>query len=237
MSRARKASRVNPDSIFTPQTQLEQSWWDYHSANPHVLEAFRSVCEELIEGGKKREGAKAVAEIVRNHRTYGGKLIKIGNSYVSYYARYLAASDDRFASFFSFKASPKPKPTKLPAGYTELLAYAQAEEAHTHAIVKYSDPLTWEDQHKPYYERMREAFPEIALRFPLSTEAEVDEYNTDLLEQYPGSRTRSAYNLWAYNEEFDCAMHEHMTGLRHAALRAAGLPILTTEEDETNVEG
>ncbi len=226
VSTKKTKSVVAPDSIFTPQTPLEKRWWDYNAANPHVLAAFRSVCEELLTGGKKREGAKAVAELVRHHRTYQEKPIKISNSFVSYYARYLAASDDRFASFFFLRASPAAKRTPTTPGFAELLAFAKADESESHlGALSNARGVNSEKYAELYHLAFSEHFPAIVAQFPLPTDEELAEFNAGLSIPY------TKYEVWEDSDEMQIALAEYLTALRHAALRACSVPILTSFTD------
>lgn len=243
MSKKSQSSSANAESIFNPQTPLEIEFYNYHSARPHVFAAFQSVCEERLAAGETTFGAKAAAELVRKYRTHQGKPIQIGAAYISYYARYLAATDPRFANFFKF-SSTRPSRTAEFAGYAELLAYAQFAEDNARLIALNNAYHSVEGRGKPeardkeqalakaHYEFALANFPEVVAKHPLPTEEEVAERNQGIVEHWQVD----AYEIWVYNEGFDEALYEHGTQLRHLALRLAGGTILTEEANDEESE-
>ena len=220
---------VSADSIFAPKTPLEMKWWDYHAANPHVLAAFTSVCEDLLAEGKTHEGAKAVAELVRHHRTHQGKPISISNSYISYYARYLAASDERFASFFVFR--PTPQKSQTP-GFAELLAYAQFAEKNMALIEAeaWRDGEAQLDTAKRSVQALRLHFPEIASDFSEPTNSEMESYRQHIPEITPETAWYLLHNGAILRE-----IYARGNKLRRAALRIAGSPVLTKDDEASEL--
>lgn len=85
---------------------LDERFALFHDQNPAVYRALRHLALEYVRAGNKRVGAKMLAEVVRwrtaLHPTT--EVWAINNSYVSRYARLLAAAEPELAGAFETRA-------------------------------------------------------------------------------------------------------------------------------------
>lgn len=89
-----------PDSLT-----LDERFEIFHAENPHVFEVMVRLAREAKARGRRRIGAKALAERARWELAFAveGEDFKINNSYVSRYARLLAETHPELADLFEFR--------------------------------------------------------------------------------------------------------------------------------------
>lgn len=79
---------------------------EYHAANPEVFEMFCRFTWELVTAGRKKIGAKMVAERLRWESTVRSKgTFKINNNYVAFYARLFEKRFPRYEGIFTKRES------------------------------------------------------------------------------------------------------------------------------------
>lgn len=79
---------VEPEHL--PAQTLEERFWAFHQANPHVADALEELALDLVRRGRKRIGVGMLFEVLRwsSMRTEGDEY-RLNNSYRSRYARLL----------------------------------------------------------------------------------------------------------------------------------------------------
>lgn len=90
------------EPTYERHMSLDERFALFHDRNPAVYRALRHLALEYVRAGNKRCGAKMLAEVVRwrtsLHPTT--EIWAINNSYVSRYARLLAAAEPELADAF-----------------------------------------------------------------------------------------------------------------------------------------
>ncbi len=81
---------------------LDERFAVFHAENPAVYDELVRLARKARAAGHARYSAKALAELVRWHRTVEtrGEPFKLNNSYVSRYARLIEATEPDLADFF-----------------------------------------------------------------------------------------------------------------------------------------
>jgi hypothetical protein len=94
------------EPAYERHMSLDERFALFHEANPAVYRALRHLALEYVRAGNRRVGAKMLAEVVRwrtsLHPTT--EVWAINNSYVSRYARLLAAAEPELAGAFETRA-------------------------------------------------------------------------------------------------------------------------------------
>jgi len=96
-------------ALFFPSTDVRRTRADqifaafkrFHAENQIVWDLFAKYTMEIVRGGHKNFGAKAVFERIRWYTTLETtNRIKLNNNYTSYYARMFVAKFPQYAEFF-----------------------------------------------------------------------------------------------------------------------------------------
>lgn len=90
---------------YLPQEPIDVRYRRWIGANPHVLDLFISLAEQLYRAGRRRYGAKAIIERIRFEyatRTAGDEF-KLDNSFTSRLVRDAVARQPRLADLFEFR--------------------------------------------------------------------------------------------------------------------------------------
>jgi hypothetical protein len=96
---------------------MEQKFWRFHKANPHVYDALTSLALESKRAGWRRAGVALFYERLRwlwAEHTRGGKY-KLCNNHRAYYSRLLLHDNPVLAGFLIIKKQ-RYKMVGLPAG-------------------------------------------------------------------------------------------------------------------------
>jgi hypothetical protein len=100
-------------SLTPPFTDpIEQSFWQFHTANPWVYEELRNLAISLRRKGRKNYGIKALYEVVRFNRTL--KLttsteFQLNNNYTACYSRLLMSQEPELRDFFRVRLRRAPE--------------------------------------------------------------------------------------------------------------------------------
>lgn len=84
---------------------MDEQFLAFHQANPKVYELFERFATEAHQAGRRRIGAKMLAERIRwfeEVEVHTGDF-KINNSYVSRYARLVAQRNPHLAGLFAMR--------------------------------------------------------------------------------------------------------------------------------------
>lgn len=107
----RSRFKVEP-AILHPPSQLELSldnskFCTYHSANPHIYEAFKKIALATIKKGFKHYSANGIFEIIRwkTGISADGDCFKVNNDYRAFYARLFAKHYPKYKDFFRTRTS------------------------------------------------------------------------------------------------------------------------------------
>ena len=97
------------DSLFAHVEDkcLVARFKDFHLSNPHVYRGLRDLAIKMRRTGRKRYGIKGLFEVLRwetSLRTTDSEF-KLNNSYTSFYARLLMATEHELSGFFSTRRS------------------------------------------------------------------------------------------------------------------------------------
>jgi len=86
-------------------TSTRQRWLEWHRANPHVYELFKSFTFQAIDRGHKRLSAWLVVNRIRWETAVetNGEDFKISNNFIAYYARLFMEEHPRYRGFFRTK--------------------------------------------------------------------------------------------------------------------------------------
>lgn len=94
------------EPTYEQHMSLDARFALFHEQNPAVYRALRHLALEYVRAGNKRVGAKMLAEVVRwrtsLHPT--SETWAINNSYVSRYARLLAAAEPELSQAFELRS-------------------------------------------------------------------------------------------------------------------------------------
>lgn len=101
---------VRPDPVAREvksarRRSLDERFAEYHEAHPEVYELFKRFALQLWDAGRRRTGAKMIAERIRWEKalvTSPGEF-KLNNSFVSRFARMLLAERPDLDGFFEFR--------------------------------------------------------------------------------------------------------------------------------------
>jgi hypothetical protein len=86
-------------------SHLEQAFWDFHRANPHVYDRLVAMSRQARRAGVSRLGIARLFEVLRwEHmvRT-GGDLFKLNNNHRSYYARLIMDRNPELDGLFQIR--------------------------------------------------------------------------------------------------------------------------------------
>lgn len=86
----------------TPGRTIEQDFWNFHRANPHVYDRLVQMCREAKGRGVRKLGIGMLFEVLRwEHmlRT-AGDAFKLNNNYRSYYARLIMERNSDLRGIF-----------------------------------------------------------------------------------------------------------------------------------------
>lgn len=81
---------------------LDDRFWAFHQANPHVYRALVALARQLKQAGRRRFGIKALFERLRFEaalQTWGDEF-RLNNNYHSRYARLIMRQEPDLAGFF-----------------------------------------------------------------------------------------------------------------------------------------
>lgn len=82
----------------------ESRFQQYHKENPAVYEVFTKFTDEAIRAGRRKIGAKMIAERMRwEHTVSGNDGYKINNSYIAHYARLYENEHPEHRGLFQFR--------------------------------------------------------------------------------------------------------------------------------------
>ena len=87
----------------TPNSDLEEAFFEYHRANPDVYDLFKKFSLEMKRTGRKNYGCLAIMNRVRwetDIQTSSTDGFKINNNFYPYYSRLLMENEAELAGFF-----------------------------------------------------------------------------------------------------------------------------------------
>ncbi len=86
-------------------TKLDAEFDDFHAKNPAVFEMFYRFAQQAYESGRKRIGAKMIAERIRWETAISPTSpdYKVNNSYISRYARLCAQKYPELGNLFTMR--------------------------------------------------------------------------------------------------------------------------------------
>ena len=88
-------------------TDLTKAFWEFHNANPHVLERLKNLACELQDRGRQRIGIGMLFEVLRweHYMSTTGECFKLNNNYRAFYSRLLESRVPRLQGTFTKRAS------------------------------------------------------------------------------------------------------------------------------------
>jgi len=104
---------------------IEEAFWQWHAANPHVYDRLVYLTRDLARRGRGRVGIGMLFEVLRWHHlsTVGdADGFKLNNNYRSYYARLIMAQEHDLDGVFELRHlhADEPfgqTPVSVPAGH------------------------------------------------------------------------------------------------------------------------
>ncbi len=84
---------------------IDERFAEFDREHPEVYAAFKRLALKLLRAGRKHYSSDAICHVIRFHHALAGpkRSPKIQNDFTSRYSRKLAAEDERFQSFFTFR--------------------------------------------------------------------------------------------------------------------------------------
>jgi hypothetical protein len=91
---------------FPDAKSIDEAFAAFDETHPEVYRLFRDLAESLWNAGKRRGSARDIWGRIRWEYDTGGRSgdFALNNNFTALYARKLAAEDERFATFFEFRA-------------------------------------------------------------------------------------------------------------------------------------
>ena len=86
----------------SPHQSLEEKWWAFHVANPHVYATLVMLARQAVAAGQRRLGMKALWERMRWELmiTVSTSQPKLNNNWTSRYARLIQEREPDLAGLF-----------------------------------------------------------------------------------------------------------------------------------------
>lgn len=91
---------------MTDPSPIEEAFWQFHAANPHVYDRLVKLARDLHERGRDRIGAKMLFEVLRWHHmsTVGdADGFKLNNNYHALYARLIMHREPDLDGIFELR--------------------------------------------------------------------------------------------------------------------------------------
>lgn len=85
---------------------IEEAFWRFHEANPHVYARLVRLARDLVAKGRKRLGIKMLFEVLRWHHLstcHDDSPFLLDNNFHSYYSRLIMASEPDLDGIFELR--------------------------------------------------------------------------------------------------------------------------------------
>lgn len=82
---------------------IDESFAEFHAANPHVYEAFKAKLREVVQAGKRKTSAKLIINVLRWNeymQTKSNDGFKLNDAYSSRYARLFISENPSYEYLF-----------------------------------------------------------------------------------------------------------------------------------------